>query len=571
MNDVHFDRMLQAARAGRLTRREVLERGLRLGMSTAAITALIAAAPEVGAQPRPSSIRQLLRSQGTPTGTFTIIAEESSPDLDPHSAYNNAAARILLASHEMLIQLKGESTFEFDPMLAESWEASTDNTTFTFTLPSGVTFQDGDPCTANEVRASFERFLLMGMGPVNVISRFVSDPAMMEVVDDVTIRFNLDRPQPLFLSAMASSYGPFVINPRQVEENKTDEDPWAHEFFLAGSVGTGPYTLVENLVSEQVVLEKYEGYHGGWDIPHFERIVIRLVEEISTRRQLIENGDGDALDANLTPEDYEALQSNPDVQVLSYPSAAVLWTIMNSPRLLTPGVRQGFSYAFPYDEIKDGVYRGLLTRSGPLAASVRGYDPEVFIYETDLTRAKELILAGGFAEGDTFEYMIGSGEASERAIAELFQANVAEMGFNLDVTEIDNATFQDMMYGDSPAEERPHFMGGWFWWPDYNDAWNQLVPNFAAASSGGGGANGGYYVNDRIEEILAATENYTDEDEYVALMKEAQNILTEQDPPVLYYGEALWTTVLRSDIVGFNSNPLYLSSYPFRKMSRQTA
>jgi hypothetical protein len=51
-------------------------------------------------------------------------------------------------------------------------------------------------------------------------------------------------------------------------------------------------------------------------------------------------------------------------------------------------------------------------------------------------------------------------------------------------------------------------------------------------------------------------------------MKEAQNILTEQDPPVLYYGEALWTTVLRKDIVGFNWNPLYMSQYPLHKMSR---
>jgi peptide/nickel transport system substrate-binding protein len=264
------------------------------------------------------------------------------------------------------------------------------------------------------------------------------------------------------------------------------------------------------------------------------------------------------------------LSTNPDVQVLSYPSAAVLWTIMNSPRLKTPEVRQGFSYAFPYTEIQDGVYKGLLTRSGPIASSVRGYDPDVFIYQTDLAKAKELILAGGFAEGDTFEYMVASGEALERSIGELFQANVAEMGFNLEVTELDGATYNDMLYGDSPAEERPHFMGGWFWWPDYNDAWNQLVPNFAAASSGGGGSNVGYYVNDRIEEILTATENYTDQDEYDTLIKEAQNILTEVDPPVLYYGEALWTTVLRKDIVGFGSNPLYLSSYPIRKMSRSS-
>jgi peptide/nickel transport system substrate-binding protein len=570
MSDKLFDQLMHAAKTGGMSRREVLERGLKLGMSTAAITALIAAAPEVGAAPRPAGVRSLTRGQDQATGTFTIIGDEASPDLDPHSAYSNSAARILVGTHETLIMLKGESATEFEPVLAESWEASADNSSFTFKIPAGVTFQDGDPCTAESVRASFERFLLMAMGPVNVISRFMPDPAMMEVVDDQTIRFNLGKPQPLFLAAMASAYGPFVVNTRYVEENKTDDDPWAHEYYLNGTPGTGPYMLTENDVNQQVTLEKYDGYHGGWDRPHFDRIVMRVVGEIATRRQLVENGEGDALDQSLTPEDYEAMKTNPDLQVLSNPSTAVFWTIMNTPRLLTPSVRQGFSYAFPYDEIKDGVYKGLLTRSGPIATAVRGHDPEVFIYQTDLAKAKELILAGGFAEGDTFEYMVSSEEATERAIAELFQANVAEMGFNLDVLELDSAAYNDMMYGNSPAEERPHFMGGWFWWPDYNDAWNQLYPNFAQASSGGGGSNAGYYVNDRIEEILAATETYTDEEEYVALMKEAQNILTEQDPPVLYYGEALWTTVLRKDIVGFSWNPLYMSQYPLHRMYRQS-
>jgi ABC-type transport system substrate-binding protein len=142
------------------------------------------------------------------------------------------------------------------------------------------------------------------------------------------------------------------------------------------------------------------------------------------------------------------------------------------------------------------------------------------------------------------------------------------MGFNLEISEIDGTSYQDLVYGDAPAEDHPHFMGGWGWWPDYNDAWNQLVPNFAASSVAGGGSNAGYYVNDRFEEILKQTANYTDENEYNALMKEAQQILTELDPPAMYYGEIQWTTVLRADITGFTFNPLYLSAYPYYRMSR---
>ena len=568
MSDATFDRIMAAAGAGRLSRRQVLERGLQLGMSTAAITSLMAMAPEVGATPAPVGVHKLARQQGTTTGTFTMLRDGGAPDLDPHYQYNNANAAILLATTEMLIQYKGESTFDYDPMLAESWEASADNKTFSFKIYPNVTFHDGDPCTSAEVKASFDRLLMMNSAVANVVNRFVSDPAMLEVVDDLTVRFNLDKPQPLFLAALAASYGPFIINPKYVEENKTDDDPYAHEYYLQGSVGTGPYKLVENNVNEQVVMEKYDGYHGGWDGPHFDRLVVRIVPEMGTRRQLIENGEADATVQNLTPEDYDSLKSNPDVQVVSKPSTAVWWTIMNAPRLKTVEARQGFSYAFPYDEVQNGVYKGLLIRTGPIATTVRGYDPDVFTYKTDLVKAKELILAGGHAEGDSFEYVAAAGEAIEQSVAELFQANLAEMGFDLKITAIDGAAYSDLVYGSSPAEERPHFMGGWGWWPDYNDAWNQLIPNFAKSSSAGGGSNAGYYVNDRLEEILTATANYTDEDEYNTLMKEAQQILTEGDPPVMYYGELLWNTVLRADITGFVFNPLYLSAYPFYKMSR---
>ena len=136
-----------------------------------------------------------------------------------------------LATYEMLLQLKGSSTDEFAPVLAESWEISEDQSTYTFKLAPGATFHDGTPCDAEAVKGSFTRFLLQGAGPVNVINRFVQDPEQMEVVDATTIRFNLGRPQPLFLAAMASEYGPFVVNPAAIEANKTEEDPFAHGGF----------------------------------------------------------------------------------------------------------------------------------------------------------------------------------------------------------------------------------------------------------------------------------------------------------------------------------------------------
>lgn len=569
--DCRIARLFAGARAGRLSRRRVLEAGLGLGLSSPVILGLIEAAPASAAPGRQVGMALPPAQEGSGGGTFTVLISSGTEDIDPHYSYSTLSSTIALAVYEMLLQLRGESTDEYEPMLAESWEASADQATYTFKLAPNVTFHDGTPCDAEAVKASYTRWIELGGSPVNVITRFVESPDQMEVVDPTTLRFNLGRPQPLFLPAMASQYGPSVISPTAIRENATEEDPYAHEWALANAVGSGPYELVSNSLSEGLVLRRFEGFHRGWEGNHFDEIVFRVVPENATRRQLLEQGEADAAAYNLTVDDVEAMRQNPDLNVAEYTSTAVSWVIMNAPRLLTPEVRRGFSYAFPYDQVVDDVFKGFLKRSGPIAESVRGYDPEVFLYPTDLARAKELILAGGFGEGDSFEYMVDSNDERELTVAQLFQANVAEMGFDLELVAADTALLESTIFGDAPVEEAPHFIGGWGWWPDYNDPWNQLWPNFTEANIGDGGGNGGGYVNPRFEELMAEAGTYTDENRLVELMTEAQNILTEQDPPCIYYGQQVRYTILRREIQGFVANPLYLDAYPFYSMSRATS
>ena len=569
--------LFAAAMTGRLSRREALHAGLRLGLATPVVVALMAAAkdPTASAAPvgRPSTARGVAQDGG---GTFTVAVISDIDDLDPNYAYDNEASMVLLGAYEMLIQYKGAATDEFEPMLAQTWENNEDGSVYTFGLAPNATFHDGSPCDAEAVKAAFGRIIALAGPPDSaavaaVLTRFVQSPDQIEVVDPVTIRFNLGRPQPLFLAAMASSYGVFITNPRVIEENRTEDDPQAHlalQETIPEGAGTGPYRFVEYAVGERLVLTKYDGYHGGWTGDEFTDIVIRIVPENSTRRLLIERGEADALTFNLTPGDLEPLRANPAVQVLEYDTTRTDWIIMNVPRLLSVEARRGFSHAFPYQAVIETAYRGLLKRSGPVADTIRGADPAVFFYQTDTAKAKELLLAGGVAEGETFEYVFPAGDEVQRTVAQLFQANLAEIGFGLEVTEIEGAALSDLVYGDLPAEEQPHFIGGWSWWPDYNDPWNQLYPNFTIAAQDGGGSNAGDWENTRFEELMTEAATYTDEARLTEIMAEAQNILTEQDPACIYLGQVRYYTVLGTDIQGFQHNPLYLDAFPFYKMRR---
>jgi peptide/nickel transport system substrate-binding protein len=574
VENAHVDRLLKLARSGRVSRRQLLETGLRLGLASPVILSLIEAAPNASAAPSvttPAAAPRAAAAQETSSGTFTVLLTSGTEDIDPHYTYSEIASAVALGVYEMLLILKGDSTSEFEPMLAESWEVSDDQSTYTFHLFPDVMFQDGTPANAQAVKDSYTRWIDLGGSPVNVITRFCDSADKMEVVDDTTLRFNLGSPQPLFLSAMASSYGPMVISPTAIAENATQDDPYAHEWAKQFAVGSGPYILESNSVSEGLVLKRFDGYHRGWEGNHFDGIIFRVVPEDATRRQLLERGEADAASQNLTIDVVEQLRSEPMVQVVDYPTTYVRWAIMNSPRLMTKEVRQGFSYAYPYDDIVNVVFKGMLKRSGPIPDSVRGYDPDVFIYQTDLDKAKELILSGGFKEGDVFEFMVDANEEAYQTVAQLFQANVQQMGFDLDLISVDYATIESTVYGDAPAEEKPHFIGDWGWWPDYNDPWNQLAPNFLKDQIGGGGSNGGAWVNERFEEIMAQAEHFESEEQLDELMKEAQNILTEQDPPVIFLGQSVNYTVLGKDIRGFVPNPLYLQSYNFYGMSREKA
>ncbi len=110
----------------------------------------------------------------------------------------------------MLINYKGLSTTEYEPMLAESWEISEDLTTFTFKIRANAMFHDGTPCDAQMVKDSFVRFRRLEMGPYLVSARFCDDPEnMITVPDATTLVFTLPKAEPLFMAAMASSYGPY--------------------------------------------------------------------------------------------------------------------------------------------------------------------------------------------------------------------------------------------------------------------------------------------------------------------------------------------------------------------------
>src|SRR5690242_2375680 len=488
------DPVLKAALGNPATRRGILKGAAALGLAQAIVG--LGRAPRVAA----ASIQR--QDGGT---TLTVGLDGSPSDFDPHSQYDYRSTVVVRSLYEGLIGLKGSSTDEYEGLVAESWTSNDDHSVWTFTLRDGLKFQNGNPCDAAAVRASYERMLTLGKGAVEVFRRFVQDPKQMAVKDERTIEFDLGKPQPLFIAALASTYGPQIIDAKGAKQF-ADGDDWGNAYLQTNGgdgLGTGAYTVAQFEPGSSVVLKKYDGYWAGWEGPHFDQVVIRVVEEAATMRQLVESGAVDIIDRfSVQAEDIAAYQQNAKLHVdLSDSTEVEYFTMTVGGPLASPEARQALCTAFPYDDVISGVYKGYASRANTLVApSVRGYDKNSHFFQTDLDQAKALLAKAGVAAGTKLTVAMGAG--ADTTSAELLQADLQKLGIDLEIQRLDQATFTGTFYGDAPAEERPNLMR-WSWWPDYNDAWNVLYPTTSCDSWGSKGSNGGFYCNKEFDALLA--------------------------------------------------------------------
>lgn len=504
---------------------------------------------------------------GRDPNTLIVSAYEGISGIDPPGFPSASGSMIQRSVYETLLTLKPGPEKAFEYRLAESYDVNEDNSVWTFHLRHGVKFHDGTPFNAQVVKDNYTRMVQIELGLSGVLGRFLTDPEnQMKVVDDYTIQFSFDQPQPFFADALAVTYGAWIVSPELFSEAHWVNEDWGHEWLDTHAVGTGPYELTEFKPEEQIVLTRNEDYWQGWEGKHFDKIVVKIIEDISANRQLLEKGDID-LAVKVTPEDWEALQKNP--LVVAHNDFGIKYTLVfmgcYGP-LASPEARQAMSYAFDYAGYVDGLRRGQVKRLyGPFTSSQFGYDPNIFKYETNLDKAKQLLEKAGVAPGTELVWLTAEAYAPDADL--LMQAQLEKLGLKLRIEKQDSAAQFTTLFSDSPAEGRFSF-GDMGWWPDYDDPWNAAQALWHSENWGSKGANASYYANAKADELLNKMRTAVTKEEIESLAKEFQNVLTEQDPPALWLSEDPDQTVLRSDVKGYEFIPLYTESYPFYSMYR---
>lgn len=369
-----------------------------------------------------------------------VIALKGEPDtLDPHATGSRTSYGICRNIYDTLVY-RDETTKEFQPGLAESWERSDDGTVYTFKLKSGVKFHDGTPFNAEAVVFNLDRVVnpeTQSKTSAELIGPYKSSRA----VDETTVEITFSAPiSPTALLDALSQAFLGIVSPTAAKAAGAD--------FGRQPVGTGQYKFASWTPQTELILERNPDYN--WSSPVYknqgpaklEKVIYRFMPESATRQAALENGEVNLV-LEVPVESVEKLKADANVELHSAVAPGfpvVFWLNVESPILSDLKVRQAILHGFNRAQLLDGVFRGQYeSAEGPLSPATWAYEKAVEgMYPFDVDKAKSLldeagwkVGADGIREKDGQKLVLRSFDLFEPRRGEVFQANMKDIGIDV--------------------------------------------------------------------------------------------------------------------------------------------
>jgi len=488
----------------------------------------------VGAAPKPTPTRSapMVRPAGaTPSSVLRIgvPAYPGSWDQDFRGGFDAVAAALNKNVDAYMVDYgttEIEGTLALDTSnivasIAESWTADETGQVWTLTLRDGARFPSGNPITAADVKWSKDRSFA-AQSNVAGIYRLIglTDPEQIEVVDDLTVRFN--QAFPSALSPQIQAICLFVWDSVLLQEHATDDDPWAAEWASLNPPQGGRFIVESAQPGQQIVLVANPDFPGVQP-PLTSRIEMPVIDNAGSRRLQLEAGDID-IALGLGRQDIDDLRANPDIAIVEGPGNTLLKVDMLCTQAPFDNllVRKAFAYAMPYDLIISNVYRGGARRAnGPIPLDMPGNPGTAFPYDTDVDAAKAALAEAGVDSVEA-ELVYLAGNAEQEQIAVLIASTVAEAGFNLTPAPLDPATLSERR----AAKRLPlQITSGQLW---VDDVEYLLATSYTQDAA----LNYSAWVNPEIEEIFAQSHSVVDPDARAELWARVHEIFGEELPVI---------------------------------------
>lgn len=425
-----------------------------------------------------------------PGGELVIGFGTDPESLDPNKISSAPAGMVLTHIAETLLLMTED--LKIAPLLATGWQVSEDGRTVVLTLRKGVLFHDGTPFNAAAVKANLERFR-------KATFAFLLFPRVqtIDVVDEHTIRLNLDMPFAPLLSNLSHNFVA-MLSPKQFVEGKDIMDP----------VGTGPFKFDKWVRGDYVRIVRNPDYWG--DKAYLDSVVFKVVPTDATRLVLLETGQVHAI-MRVPPLDAPRVAATRGIEVVRVPGVRTIYIGFNVTKapFTDVRVRQAFNYAVD----KEAIVKEILGGAGgvsdaPIMPLIFGHSPQT-PYKYDPEKAKALLKEAGIPKGYkvTFHYPTGR-YVKDAAIAEAVQAYLRDVGIELELVTMEWAAYLAFM--NKPVAESTHVMYMLGWGTVTLDADYGLYALFHSSQWVPTGSARSYYGNPTVDALLDAARTIAD-------------------------------------------------------------
>ena len=494
------------------------------------------------------------------TAGFTVQYGPNPETLDP--ALNAAidASNTIITIFEPLLLINENN--EVIGGQAESWEASEDGLTWTFTMRDGLKWSDGTDLNAKDFEYSFKRMadpdtaapyaetclgMIDGFEEAAGFPDADGNPTVEPNLDALNVKASDDGKTLTIVLAYPCSYFDKIVafaamSPVQKATVEANGDAWCTS--PDTYVCNGPFMITEWTPSERIVLTKNPNYVGGWDSSKIvsESITLLLLEDSSASFAAYNSGEAQLIKDVPTDEIPSLTKAEDGGDFYVDTILGTYYVSLNLKRdaFKDAKVRRALSLAIDRDYVANTIMQGTYSTAdsivGPGIVDENGYfhdngnAPYISAdYEANLAEAKKLLADAGYPNGEgypTIEY--STNDAGYHVpLAEYLQQAWSDLGITLTISKMEWSSFT----AARRAGEYDVARNGWVM--DYNDPSNMLD-----LFCSGNGNNDGKYSNPEFDAAIEASR-VADVSEHFAQLHKAEDILMEDTGclPIAYYND----------------------------------
>ena len=287
---------------------------------------------------------------------------------------------------------------DFQPQLAAEIPSyangglSEDGLTWRIKLRSGVTWHDGAPFTAEDVKYTIELINNPNFPTMTRSGhRLVRD---LQVVSPTEITWRMESPYAPYLSVLAATF----MVPQHILGKETD---LVNAPFNNSPIGTGPFKWVERVPGDHITLAANEKFFG--QVPYVARIIYKYVPDLTVLKTQFQTGDIDYIGLQgITADHYAEAKTFPGRRVVAAPLGFVEAIVFNNerPYFKDKAVRQALYLAMDKKSIVQDIYYGLpRPTESYLPQESWAYNPGLPVQSYDPDQARKLLDAAGWKPG----------------------------------------------------------------------------------------------------------------------------------------------------------------------------